>query len=317
MSVLSLFGVAWGLALVAYCVPILFAALGETIGEQSGVLNLGIEGMMLIGAFAAVTTSYFSRGMGPILAPILALVCATVAATVVALAHGYLAITRRGDQIVIGIGVNLLALGLTNVLNQTVFAKTGPIRVFGFPSISIPGLDRIPWIGPVLFSQSIPVYFCYALPFVVYWLLFRSSWGLSVRAAGELPRALDTAGTSVARVRYAAVLIAGALAGVGGTFLALGSVRYFTANMTAGRGFIALAAVVVGKWRPSFVVLACVLFSAAEALQVRLQILVPSVPYEILGILPYAVTLIAVAGFMGRIHQPSALMLPFSRGEAR
>jgi len=307
------FVVDWGSAAIRLGTPLVLAAIGGVYAERSGVFNIGIEGTMLIGAFTSVAVSYFLGSMDPALAATLAAGAAMLAGGVTALLHAYLSITRRVDQIITGAAINILALGLTNTLYRAVWGQAGRERVAGFPPIRIPLLADVPVVGPILFDHSIVVYAAFALPIVAAFVLFRTTWGLSIRAAGDFPAAVDTAGLSVERTRYAAVVFSGLMAGLAGAALALGAVRYFTPGMTAGRGFIVLGAIVFGRWNPVLAAVACLLFGAADAFQLRAQALDLGIPYQFFVMLPYLLALLAIAGAIGRTSPPQHLGLPYRR----
>jgi general nucleoside transport system permease protein len=303
----------WGGAAIRLATPLILATIGGVYAERSGVFNIGIEGTMLTGAFTSVAVSYYLAAMDPALAAALAAGAAMLAGGAISLLHAYLSITRRVDQIITGAAINILALGLTNTLYRAVWGATGRERVAGFPQVRIPLLADIPVVGPILFDHSVVVYAAYLLPVAAAFVLFRTTWGLSVRAAGDLPAAVDTAGLSVERTRYAAVLFSGLMAGLAGAALALGAVRYFTPGMTAGRGFIVLGAIVFGRWNPVLAAVACLLFGAADAFQLRAQALDVGVPYQVFVMLPYLLAVLAIAGAIGRSSAPKHLGLPYRR----
>lgn len=288
--------------------PIATASLGETYSERSGVINVGLEGMMLVGAFSAVlgSTEFGSAWIG--------LLMGIAAGLLLAAIHAFVCITLRGDQIVSGIAINLLALGVTSFLFGVIL-KDRQERAAGFEAVKIPGLSDIPIVGPALFDQSALVYLLYVLTIVSVTILYRSTWGLKVQAAGENPAAADAAGVNVNRIRYQCVCFAGSCAGMGGALLALSGLGFFVDNMTAGRGFIALAAVIFGNWRPGLVVLAAGFFGVIDALQLRLQAGGIPVPSEAMTMLPYVLTLVALAGVMGRARMPAYLTRVYVRGE--
>jgi len=230
-----------------------------------------------------------------------------------ALVHAYLSITRGVDQIISGAAINILALGLTNTLYRAVWGEVGRERVAGFPEVRIPVLADIPIVGPILFDQSVVVFAAFVLPIVAAFVLFRTTWGLNIRAAGDFPAAVDTAGLSVEKTRYAAVLFSGLMAGLAGAALALGAVRYFTPGMTAGRGFIVLGAIVFGRWNPMLAAVACLLFGAADAFQLRAQALDLGLPYQFFVMLPYLLAVLAIAGAIGRTRAPQQLGIPYRR----
>lgn len=288
--------------------PIIFASLGETFSERAGVINVHLEGMMLSGAFAGVLGAYASND------PFIGLAVGIGGGLFFALIHGVATITLGGNQIVSGIALNLLALGVTSYLLDVFFPGQNAVAP-GLSPVAIPGLADIPGIGRVFFQQSLAVYLMYILVPVSIFVLYKTTWGLRVLAAGENPRAADTLGVSVARVRYQALAVAGILAGLGGAVLALSQLSFFVDNLTQGRGFIALAAVLFGNWRPGYVAAAALLFGFADALQLRLQTVGFDIPPELMTMLPYVLTLIVLAGFVGRSRPPRYFGVPYIRGE--
>jgi general nucleoside transport system permease protein len=289
-------------------VPIIFAAIGGVLSERSGVYNIGLEGMILAGAFGAAVGGYFAG------TPFAGLVVGIAFGMLAALILAVLAISLGVNQIVTGIAINMLMLGLTAFLSRVVFGGQGnTMTLAGFKPIAIPLLADIPIVGPVLFNQDLLVYFMYALVALAYWLMFHTRWGLSIRAVGENPKAADTAGLSVPRLRYIAVLASGGIAGLGGCYLVLSQVFLFSEHMSAGKGFIALAAVILGRWSPLGALLACLLFGVCDALQLRLQFANPEVPYQAFVILPYAVSILALIGLVGKPTPPAAVGLHYKR----
>jgi ABC-type uncharacterized transport system permease subunit len=282
------FDVALFAAAIRLSVPLLLAALGEVVSERAGVINIGLEGMMLFGAYAAFLAAWASGSVGIGLAAGIGL--GLVAAAIMA----FVSVTLRGDQIVVGVALNLLAAGVTLFLYRLQFQGTQPTTVRMEP-YAVPLLSDIPGIGPVLFNQLPLVYVAYVLGPAVAYLVFRTRLGLRVRSAGEKPEVLDSTGVDVARVQWGAVLAAGGLAGLAGAFLSVGQVGLFAENMTAGRGFLALAAVVFGQWRPYGVVAACLVFGFTDALQLRLQSM-GEVPREVWIALVVIGAAVAVAG---------------------
>jgi ABC-type uncharacterized transport system permease subunit len=259
------FDVNWLMATVRLSTPLLYASLGELVAERAGVLNIGLEGMMLTGAFFAFLATYVTDSV--LVGTLVGLGSGAAVAAIMAV----LAINARADQIVVGVGLNLLALGVTTFAFREVFSGQAEVRLDRPGVVPIPGLSRIPVLGPALFRQTLMVYLAFALVGVVWFVLYRTTWGLIIRAAGERPAAADTAGASVARVRWAGTVVAGGLAGVAGAFLSIGQLGLFIEGMSAGRGFLALAAVIFGGWQPLGVLVACLVFGAADALQLRLQ----------------------------------------------
>ncbi len=288
--------------------PLAFAALGGVISEKSGVLNMSLEGYMLVGAFCAYFGSLYSGS------PWVGVLAAGLGGGVLALLHAFITVTVRANQIVTALGLNMLALGFTSTQFRMAFG-IGDIQsqCAGFSPLDLGFLSRIPLIGPILFKQNILFYALLALIPLVSWMLKRTSWGISIQAAGESPRALDVAGVNVLRVRYLSVLACGVLAGFGGAALVLGGLNLFYDNVTAGRGFIAFAAIVFGRWAPIPVALATLLFGFFDALQLRLQALSGvHVPYQLFLVLPYVVTLVAL-WLVGSAKGPSANGKPYAR----
>ncbi|HEX7068330.1 MAG TPA: ABC transporter permease [Candidatus Limnocylindria bacterium] len=307
----------WGSAAMRLTAPLAITVIGGVYAERSGVFNIGMEGMMLVGAFTAVSTSFYLEPIMPAgLAVMMATLAAMLAAALASLVHAYLTISRGANQIISGVAINLMALGLTNTLHRAVFGATGRQRVAGFPSIELPVLGDVPIVGDVFFNQSLAIYLVYILPLIALFVLYRTTWGLNIRAAGDAPSAVDTAGLSVSKIRYATVLFSGAMAGLGGAVLALGAVRYFTPGMTAGRGFIVLGAIIVGRWNPLLAVAACLLFGAADAFQLRAQAFGLGIPHHFFVMLPYLLATAAVAGVIGRVMPPTQLGINYRREDA-
>ena len=292
---------------VRLATPILFAALGGILSERSGVINIGLEGMMLVGAFAAVAGA---RALG---SPWLGLLVALAAGGALALVHAFVCVTLGANQIVSGVAINLIALGVTGFLFRVLFGVTSePVRVQPFTPLPIPGLSQVPFLGRALFEQIPLVYIALLLVPALTWLLFHTTWGLQIRAVGEHPRAADTVGINVYRVRYLCIVAGGMLAGAGGTVLSLGQLNFFMENMTGGRGFIALAALIFGRWNPWGTLVATLLFGLADALQLRVQAFdLRIVPFHLLLMLPYVLPLLALAGFVGRSIAPAASGQPY------
>jgi simple sugar transport system permease protein len=217
----------------------------------------------------------------------------------------------RVDQLVSGLAINLVAAGLTSFLARLVFSGSSTQQLPGIGTIMIPGLANIPLIGPLLFQQDFLVYLLFILVILTTYLLFKTSFGLTLRAVGESPKAADTAGISVQTVRYIAVVISGCLASLGGAYLTLVQVRFFAEGMSAGKGFIAIAALIFGRWHPVGSALACLLFGATEALQLRIQALGANIPYQFLVMLPYVIALLALVGLAGKSTPPKALGTPY------
>jgi general nucleoside transport system permease protein len=292
---------------VALAVPLVFGAMSGVIGERAGVVNIAIDGQLLAGAFAAALVGSLT---GSLWAGVLG---ASFAGLLVGLLLGVFAITYFVDQIIVGVVLNVLVIGLTSFLFSQVLAPNSgslnsPPR---FKTVAIPLLGDIPLIGPVLFRQTMVVYLMYVVVALIAWALYRSRWGLRLRSVGEHPKAADTVGINVIRTRYRAVLLAGAIAGLGGAFYTLVSVPQFNREMTGGAGYIALAAVIFGKWDPIRATLAALLFGFAATLQGVLSVIGSPVPSQFMLMLPYLVTIFAVAGVVGRSRPPAADGKPY------
>jgi general nucleoside transport system permease protein len=286
--------------------PLIFAALGGMFSERSGVVNIGLEGLMLISAFAGVVGAFLSGSA------LVGLGFGLAAGLLFALIHALMCITFEADQIISGTAINLLALGGTGFLMVLIFGSGGTSpRVSGFKEVAIPLLSDIPLIGPALFNQSLLVYLMYALIPITWFVVFRTPFGLRLRATGEVPEAVDTAGVSVARMRYYGVALSGLLAALGGVYLSMGILSAFTENMTVGRGFIALAALIFGRWNPIGAAGAALLFGFGLA--VSFQVPQEAVPIEFIQMLPYVLTIVALAGFGGRAIAPAAIGRPYRK----
>lgn len=292
---------------VSLSVPLVFGALGGVIGERAGVVNVAIEGQLLLGAFSAALLSSITGN------PFVGLVGAMIGGVLVASVLAAFAIKYLVEQVIVGVVLNVLVTGLTGFLYGALLAPNEatlntPVR---FPRVEIPLLSDIPIVGPVLFNQTFIGYLMFITVAVVAWGLYRTRWGLRLRAVGEHPQAADTVGIKVNPTRFWNVLLAGAIAGMGGAYFTLVSVPQFGKDMTAGLGFIALAAVIFGRWDPIRATLAALLFGFATNLQNLLSILKTPIPGEFMLMLPYLVTLLAVAGFAGQIRAPAADGKPY------
>lgn len=294
-------------------------ALGGVISERSGVVNIAMEGMMLAGCFASVifTLLFYNLGYNNALCVILGLLAAILAGGVMALIHAVISINFKANQIVSGVAINIIALGLTSYL-LFVLTPAGQGVPSLPPSLRLPTptwgpLGNIPWIGQVLFQQNIIFYISIVILIGVQFLLFRTNVGLRIRAVGEHPQAADTAGVNVRLVRYMCVISSGLLSGLAGAYLALGVAGLFNNNMTGGRGYIALAAMIFGKYNPLGAALACLIFGLGYGLALPLADLSPNNPNlpTLLYTLPYVFTLIALVGVVGRTTPPAADGIPY------
>ena len=291
---------------IRYATPIVFAALGGLFSERSGIVNIGLEGLMLISAFTGVVGAYFS---GNVLVGVL---FALAGGLVFALIHAVMCVTFEADQIISGVAINLLALGGTGFLMVLIFGSGGTSpRIGGFDEFPIPLLSRIPVIGPALFNQSPLIYLMFLIIPVVYFVVFRTPFGLRLRATGEAPEAVDTAGVSVARMRYYGVALSGLLAALGGVYFSMDQLSAFTEGMTVGSGFIALAALISGRWNPIGAAVFALVFGFAQA--VTFRIAQGAIPLEFLQMLPYILTIVALAGFGGRAIAPAAVGKPYRK----
>lgn len=291
--------------------PLFFAALAGIISERGGVFAVGLEGMMLAGAFGAVLGSFVAGNAG---AGILAsMACGALVAAAVAI----VAVRYGADQMVTGLAVNILVLGLTSYLLRGIVGggRAPVIQIPLLPAWAVPGLSEIPWLGPLLFRQQPLTYLALIAAIPIALLLFRSHAGLKLRAAGESPAALFAVGSDPIRTRIVAVLICGAIAGLGGAVLALQQVGTFTDGMTAGRGYLALAAIIVGRWKPVGTLAACLVFGAAEAVGLRVQsYALPFSSYTV-QMLPYLIALAVLAGLGRSSKMPAAIGVPYRAGE--
>ena len=289
--------------------PIALAALCGVISERSAVINIGIEGIMLIAAQAAVVAASVSNSL------YVGLIVALLVGGLIAAAHAYLVIRFKVDQIVSGVAINIFGAGLTSFLSSRFLEKnTDVLNNSGvFPTISIPILDRIPLLGPMLFENNIIIYLMMLVVVVMHIMLFYTPWGLRTRAVGEHPKAADTLGVNVYFVRYVNVIVGGMIAGLGGAYFTIGSVGRFDEIMTAGKGFIGLAAMIFGKWTPIGAFASSLIFGFADSLQVKLQILRVPIPSEFLLMAPYIVTMIILTGVVGRAIPPAADGQPYEK----
>ena len=309
-EILHLFVTAdlWQATLQA-AVLLLLPALGGVISERSGVVNIAMEGMMLVAAFFSVAADLAWHN------PWLATLVGMTAGALMALIHAVVSIRFRADQIVSGIAINIMAAGLTVFLVNRIYGlqDVGHIGQSDLlPNLNVPGLDQIPFLGQVFFKQNVVVYIALLLLALIQIILFRTRLGLRIRAVGEHPQAADTAGINVYLIRYGAVITSGLLSGLAGSFLAIGISNTFVPNMTDGRGYIALAAMIFGKWTPLGAFVACVIFGLGEAIYANNSTIAIS-PY-LLSMLPYILTLIVLAGVVGRSSPPASDGIPYVPG---
>jgi simple sugar transport system permease protein len=302
--------------------PLILCAMAGLFSERSGIIDISLEGKMLSAAFAAGTLAAVTGS------PWVALAGAIVVAMLLGLVHGFACITHRGDQVVSGLAINVLASGLTIVLGIAWFSQGGQTPALSadarFMPLDLPlfsHLSDIPYLGPflndVISGHNLLVYVALLAVPITWWVVYKTRFGLRLRAVGENPLAVDTAGISVSRLRYTAVVIAGGLCGIAGTYLAIAQNAAFAREMTAGQGYIALAAMIFGKWRPLPAMLACLMFGFLDAVSIRLQGIelpvVGEVPVQLIQALPYILSVVLLAGFIGKAIAPKAIGVPFTK----
>lgn len=292
---------------IRLAVPYLLAALGEMLVQRSGVYNLGLEGIMLMGAFFGFYATFVTGSPG------LGLMAAIAAGALMGLLMALVSVTLRAEQGISGIGLSMLGWGLSGLFFR--LYVDGVQTIPGLAPWNVPWLGDIPLLGPMLFQHTLIAYFAFLLVPISWFILFRTTWGLSVRAAGMTPQAVDTLGLSVTGIRYQCLVIGGMLAGLAGAALTVANTQMFMDNITAGRGFIAIALVYFGRWSPWGILAGSLLFSMADSLQLWVQVLGINFPYELAVMLPYIVTIGALMISFGRIWPPAALGKPYERGE--
>jgi general nucleoside transport system permease protein len=292
---------------VRLATPYLFAAVGESICQSSGVVNLGVDGIMLMGAYTAffVTLTFGSLWLG--------VLAAMVVGLLMGLLMSVISVTLKAEQGISGIGLSMFGLGLSSLLFKV---TVGTVKtVVGFQPIRIPILGDIPILGEILFQQSLPVYAAFLVVPLAWWFLDRTTWGLKIKAVGHTPAAADSLGVSVLRVRYVSVCLGAVLAGLAGASLSLAMVNLFQENLTAGMGFIAVALVYFGGWRPVTIMAGALLFSFMNALQLWMQVLGVKIPSDLAVMLPYVLTIAVLAVAHSHAREPISLSKPFERGE--
>jgi ABC-type uncharacterized transport system permease subunit len=298
-------------AILRIATPLIFATLGEMLSERAGVLNLGIEGIMLISAMTGFSAAYYSGNLW------VGVAAAVLTGAALGFLHAVLTVALGLSQHVAGIGLTLFSTGLAYYLFRLIFGQqANPPSIVGFTTLPIPLLSDIPILGPILFNQFTLVYLAIlAVPLAAF-VLYRTPWGLALRMAGENPRAADSAGVDVVKIRFQAVVLGGALMGVAGAFLSMAQFNAFTFGVISGRGWIAIALVVFGRWDPWRCAGAALLFAAIDALQLRLQASgLGHIPYQVFLVLPFLLTIIAMALVSRNAVAPAALLKPFRKEE--
>jgi ABC-type uncharacterized transport system permease subunit len=295
-------------AAIRMSTPILLASLGGMFTARVGIINFALEGIMIVGAFFGVYGSYVTGN------PWLGALMGAIGGIVVALILGFMSITAKVDQVVAGTGINILFLGLTSYLLNIIFGiGAKPSKVNSFVEVPLPLLSDIPILGDVLFNQIPLVYLAIILVPICWYIVYKTSFGLNMRAVGENPRAADSVGLNVIAIRYIAIVISGFLGGLGGAFLSIGHLSVFMEKMTAGKGYVAWSSVTVGKWNPIGILGAALLFGMAEAFQLRLQAVGIEIPHQFFLMLPYVLTMLVLTGFVGKTVSPGALGKPYSK----
>ncbi|MFN2195953.1 MAG: ABC transporter permease [Anaerolineales bacterium] len=285
--------------------PYLFASIGETFGQRSGVLNLGVEGQMLLGAFAAFYVAFTTGNLW------LGVLAALIVGGLMGLAMAFVTVNLQAEQGISGIGFYLFGLGMSDLLFQKLLGTVETVK--GFPAVNIPVLSSIPILGEIFFQQNVMVYIAYLMVPIAWFVLNKTTIGLKIRSVGENPEAADSLGVSVAGVRYFTVTLGGMLSGVAGASLSIALLNVFQQNMTSGIGFIAVALVYFGGWRPVGVLLGALLFSMVNALQLWIQVLNIPIPSDFAVMMPYVLTILALVFAVQRVRPPSALTKPFER----
>ena len=285
--------------------PIMICATGLVFSAKAGIVNISAEGMMLIGAVMAAIGSYLTDSV------LFGVLLALVSTMFVSLIFAFFTITLRADQTVVGMAINIFGLGMSTTLSRFFFRGDFIGTVNSFQPLEIPLLSNIPILGRALFSQTLPVYIILIFIPIAFFVMFKTDLGLRIRAVGEHPKTCDTVGINVYRIRYGTVLYSGLLAGFAGTFVSLGALSLFTEDMVAGRGFMAVAAVVFGGYNPIGVLGASMLFGAGDALIFRIQAAGTQIPFQFINMIPYVITILALCGFVGRTQVPSDSGRPY------
>lgn len=297
-------------AAIQMATPLAFAGLGESVSEKAGVLNIGIEGIMLTGAFSSFITTYKTGSL------FLGILAGMLGGLVISMLHAVLSIKCKANQTIVGLALNFVALGITSFLFLLAFGQSAKLpSVKTISKIKIPVLSRIPIIGQAFFNQNILVYILFILVAVMFIIFYRTEWGINLEAVGEHPIAADTAGLNVFKIRYLTCILNGVLGGLGGTYMTLGQFGFFMENITAGRGYIALAIVTLGRRNPVLVFLSSLIMGFATALQYSLQTMGIPIPTQVFTMFPYVVAVLVLLFSIGKNSDPAALGIPYERNE--
>ena len=305
VAIIALFASA-----IRIATPLTLAGLGETISEKSGILNIGIEGIMLVGSFTSFITTFAT---GSLWAGAMA---GIVSGILLSLLHAVLSIECKADQTIVGLAINFLAMGLTSFVFLMIFGQSTTLPSCKMiTGLEIPYLSKLPFVGEILFSQDIVVYLMLLLILLVWVFMNKTQWGIHLTAVGMYPRAADTVGISVKKIRYLAAGFNGLAAGLAGSYLVLGQLGFFMENLTSGKGYIALVAVILGRRNPLGVFAATIVFGLASALQFNLQTMGLNIPSQVFSMFPYVITVIALQFSIGKSSDPAALGVPYERDE--
>lgn len=297
-------------ATIVLATPLILAAVGSIFSERSGIINMGLEGLFLVGAFSSYLATYLSSNV------YVGLTAAVLCGLVMGLLHSFFTITLRADQVVYGITANIFALGLTTTLFRIIFGDFSNIpQLDTLKPLSIPGLSSIPFFGEVLFTNNLLTYIAFILVICAAIVLYQSTWGLKIRAIGDHPRAADTLGINVFRYRYLSLITSCIFASIGGASLIIADIGYFMENMSAGRGYVALAAIFFGRFNPVGAFLGAVLFGAADAFQLRMQTMGIDLPSQLFSMSPYLITLLLLVSLKGSSRIPKSYTVPYVREE--